>query len=67
MRDMVALEILACMRDNPRITPQEIAAKTGISTQYVRNTLRVLTELKLAETPVRGVYLITERGLQILQ
>lgn len=40
----------------------EISEKTGISAQYVRNTLRVLSELRLVETPARGVYLITDLG-----
>jgi len=65
-KDLVALEILNVIKENPRITPQEVSEKTEISTQYVRNTLRVLTELKLVETPVRGVYLITDLGKYVL-
>jgi len=63
----VAVEILMTILENPRITPQEISGKTEISPQYVRNTLRVLTELNLVETPVRGIYLITELGKHVLK
>ena len=64
---MVAVEILMTILENPRITPQEISGKTEITPQYVRNTLRVLTELNLVETPVRGIYLITELGKHVLK
>ena len=63
----MAVEILMTILENPRITPQEISGKTEISPQYVRNTLRVLTELNLVETPVRGIYLITELGKHVLK
>ena len=63
----MAVEILMTILANPRITPQEISGKTEISPQYVRNTLRVLTELNLVETPVRGIYLITELGKYVLE
>lgn len=64
---MVAIEILETIAQNPRITPLEISKKLGISLQYIRNTLRILTELKLLETPVRGVYVLTELGKHIIQ
>lgn len=64
---MVAVEILKIVEQNPRITPLEISKKLGISLQYIRNTLRTLTELKLLETPVRGVYVLTELGKHILK
>jgi len=63
---LVAVEVLETIEKYPRITPAEIAEKTKNSAQYVRNTLRVLTELQLVETPVRGVYVITELGKDIL-
>jgi len=61
-KELVAIEVLTTIKNNPRITPKEISEKIDTSAQYVRNTLRVLTELKLVETPVRGVYLITDFG-----
>jgi len=65
-RNVIAKEVLETIHQNPRITPAEISNKTGITAQYIRNTLGVLTELKLVETPVRGIYLITELGKYVL-
>ena len=65
-KELVAVEVLKTISDNPRITPLEIAKVIKTSAQYVRNTLRVLTELNLVETPVRGVYLITVFGKEVL-
>jgi predicted transcriptional regulator len=65
-KELVAIEVLETIKKNPRITPLEIAEKIKTSAQYVRNTLRVLTELSLVETPVRGVYLITDFGKEVL-
>ena len=44
----------------------EISQRLKMNAQQVRNILLVLTELKLVETPVRGVYLITDLGKHIL-
>jgi predicted transcriptional regulator len=63
---LTAIELLRAIDQNPRITPQEISEKLKINAQQVRNVLSVLAELKLVETPVRGVYLITELGKYIL-
>lgn len=60
------VEILTVIQRNPRITPAEIAEKIEVTVQYVRNVLRVLAELKLVETPVRGVYRITDLGKYVL-
>lgn len=59
---MVAIEILIAIKKTPRITAKEISHQTGISTQYIRNTLRLLAELELVETPARGNYVITPKG-----
>lgn len=64
---MIAKEVLRIIKENPRITPAEISGKIDVTVQYVRNTLGVLTELSLVETPVRGVYLITNLGEYILR
>jgi len=66
IKDMVAIEVLTAIQQNPRITPAEIAEKTGITQQYVRNILSPLVELQLIETPVRGIYNITELGEYVL-
>jgi len=63
---LVAIEILKSIEQNPRITPAEISEKTGITAQYIRNTLGILIELKLVETAVRGIYIITDLGKYIL-
>lgn len=63
---MVAIEALRAIEQNPRITPAEISEKTGITPQYVRNTLATMVELKLVETPVRGIYIITDLGKHVL-
>jgi predicted transcriptional regulator len=63
---LTAIEVLKAIEQNPRITPQEISVKIKINPQQVRNVLSVLVELKLVETPVRGVYLISEKGKHVL-
>ena len=66
MSRMVAIELLQIIKDTPRITPSEMGGKLRFTTQYVRNTLRVLGELNLVKTPVRGSYIITELGSHVL-
>lgn len=63
---MTAIDVLRTIDQNPRITPMEISERLKINPQQVRNILAVLTELKIVETPVRGVYLITDLGKYIL-
>lgn len=63
---MVALELLRLIKQKPRITPNEMGHTLSFNTQYIRNTLRVLSELKLITTPSRGSYMITELGEHIL-
>ena len=64
---MTAIEILKTIEHNPRITPLEISKILNVSSQYVRNILTVLMELKLVETPARGVYIITGLGRKVLK
>ena len=59
---MVTLEILRYVQKHPRSTAQELADEIGTTKQYIHNTIRVLKELELVETPMRGVYVITEAG-----
>jgi len=63
---MPAIEILVALRETPRLSPKLVASETGIKIQHVRNLLAVLLELKLVETPSRGLYQITDRGVHIL-
>ena len=63
---MTAIDVLRTIEQNPRITPMEISEKLKMNPQQVRNILLVLAELKLVETPVRGVYLITDQGKNVL-
>jgi DNA-binding IclR family transcriptional regulator len=64
---MAAIEILGALQKTPRLSPILIASKTGIDIQRVRNLLVVLLELKLVETPSRGLYQITNMGEYILR
>lgn len=66
MNYLTATRVLRTIDQNPRITPLEISEKLKVSAQYIRNILRVLTELRMVETPVRGVYLITDTGRYVL-
>lgn len=63
---MAAKDVLRTIDQNPRITPLEISEKLKMNAQQVRNILLVLAELKLVETPARGVYLVTELGKYVL-
>jgi len=63
---LTAIDVLRIIGQNPRITPLEISEKLKVNAQHVRNILLVLSELKLVETPARGVYLITELGKYVL-
>lgn len=63
---MTAINVLRAIDQNPRITPLEISEKLEMNAQQVRNILLVIAELRLVETPVRGVYLITELGKYVL-
>lgn len=67
MGRMVAIELLQIIKETPRITPTEMGGKLRFTTQYVRNTLRVLGELNLVKTPVRGSYIITDLGVHVLK
>lgn len=71
--DLVAQRILEILDEKPRLPPLLISKLTGLSHQYVRTTLRTLSELNLVETPARGIYVLTEEGrrhlhkLQVLE
>lgn len=63
---MMAIEVLKTVKEQPRLTPPEIAKRVNVTRQYVRNILMILAQLKLVETPARGVYLITDLGETVL-
>lgn len=65
--DLVAKELLEVLVAQSRLAPSELAEKTGLKHQQVKTTLRILAELLLVETPVRGIYVITEEGRIQLQ
>jgi len=65
--EMVVIETLKMIKKLPRLTPTEISRRVGKSAQYIRNILAVLQELRLVETPVRGLYTITQLGEYILK
>ena len=67
MSRMVAIELLQLIKETPRITPAEMGGKLRFTTQYVRNTLRVLGELNLVTTQVRGSYVISKLGEHVLE
>jgi len=68
LRDaLVATELLIAISKKPRITPKLLHEETGYSYPYVKNTLRILHELKLVETPDRGAYVITDFGRTALK
>ncbi|MBA7490020.1 hypothetical protein ES702_00554 [subsurface metagenome] len=63
----IALELLKVIKENNRITPGEMGNILTYSPQYIRNTLRILGELKLVKTPVRGSYMITNLGEYVMK
>ena len=67
LRSLVAREILQLLEKKPRLTAELLADALGTSKQYIHNTLRVLSDLELVETPSRGVYVITKEGVGLLQ
>lgn len=61
------MEILRALQETPRLSPKLIASKTDITIQHVRNILTVLLELRLVETPSRGLHQISELGTSFLK
>jgi predicted transcriptional regulator len=63
----LAKEILGILNKEPRQTPQSILGKLGVSMSAIRNSLMVLSDLKLVETEARGLYRITPLGQYVLE
>lgn len=68
MADNLSVEILRTVHRNPYISPvllhNKLTSKAQLST--VETVLRVLRELKLVQTPSRGNYQITKKGVEVL-
>ena len=64
---MTAKEILLLLKKKPRLSPVMISDELKLNRQMVRNVLSVLSELRLVDTPVRGLYEITSSGKQVLR
>ena len=64
---MTAKEILKSLQKTPRQNPIMLAEGLNLKEQTIRNTLSILLEVKLVETPVRGLYEITKLGEQALR
>ena len=63
----IANRILRLLKEKPRQTPQSVAGQLSVSTSTVKNTLVVLSDLKLVETKVRGLYEISLLGERLLK
>ena len=64
---MTDKEILQSLKKNPRQTPLMLSESLKMAPSHVRNVLSVLQELKLVQTPARGVYEITLLGKELLR
>jgi len=64
---MVPKEVLRVIRDEPRLTPIEIAERVKRDVGWIRNVLVTMRELQLVESPARGVYIITKQGEYVLE
>jgi len=63
----IANRILLLLKESPRQTPISIAGRLNASVSTVRNALVILSDLKLVEAKVRGLYEITAFGERLLK
>jgi predicted transcriptional regulator len=63
----IANRILLLLKESPRQTPISIAGRLNASVSTVRNALVILSDLKLVEAEVRGLYEITALGERLLK
>ena len=63
----IASKILLLLKKSPRQTPQSIASRLNASVSTIRNALVILSDLKLVEARVRGLYEITQLGERLLK
>jgi len=64
---LTAIEILEAIQRKPRLSPMMIADELEMNPGVVRNVLVTLTELKLVQSPARGLYEITPLGQDVLK
>jgi len=65
----LALEVMKVISRNPRITPVMIhdKLKNGLNYNALEYILRTLRETGEVNTIVRGVYVLTEKGVETLR
>jgi len=63
----IANRILLLLKESPRQTPKSIAGRLSASVSTIRNALVILSDLKLVEAKVRGLYEITALGERLLK
>ena len=63
----IANRILLLLKESPRQTPISIAGRLNASVSTIRNALVILSDLKLVEAKVRGLYEITPLGERLLK
>jgi len=64
---VTAIEILKAVKQMPRLTPIMIAKMLNKPPSVIRNTMVVLFELGLVESPARGLYQISPLGEYVLE
>jgi len=64
---LTAIEILSLLRDMPRLTPILIGKKMGRPPSVIRNVLVTLVELGLVSSAARGLYELTQSGIDVLE
>jgi Fe2+ or Zn2+ uptake regulation protein len=62
--DGYARELLMTIQDNPELSCSQIAFLTGRHPQSVNGKLKSLIESGMVTSPIRGIYKITQKGLQ---
>jgi len=63
----VARRILKILKEEPRQTPSNLMKKLRAKQSTVRNCLVFLRDLKLVDTPSRGLYQLSFLGEYVLQ
>jgi len=69
MTDNMAMEVLRIIHRNPRVTPVLIHDKMKKATNFstLEFALRTLRETGLVDTLARGIYVITDKGVETLR
>jgi DNA-binding IclR family transcriptional regulator len=64
---LTAIEILRLLRDMPRLTPILIGKKMKRPPSVIRNVMVTLVELGLVSSAARGLYELTQSGIDVLE